>query len=264
MPPRPQARPRRGAASRSPGTRDRALVLRRYPYGETSLVVRVLTPGQGRVNLLAKGAYRPTSGYCGVLDYFDTLELTWRRRPGQDLGVLAAGELRERRRGLTADLERYRAGLAVLELAGLAAREGQPEVALFGLVEATLGHLAGGEVQPLLALTWFDLAFLAQEGLEPALEHCAVCGRREGERGERASFSALAGGRLCPTCADEARASGRRVEGLPLNVLRLARSLRNTPGELLPRTHAGPRALPPVAAFVRRFLEAHLETRLRR
>ena len=49
--------------------RDHAVLLRRHPYGESSLVVHVLTREHGRVALLAKGAYRPTSRYFGVLDF---------------------------------------------------------------------------------------------------------------------------------------------------------------------------------------------------
>ena len=43
-----------------------AIVLRRWPYSETSLVVRVLTPELGTVGLLAKGAYRLQSGLLGT------------------------------------------------------------------------------------------------------------------------------------------------------------------------------------------------------
>ena len=36
--------------------RDRALLLKRSVFGESSLVAHVLTPGAGRVELIAKGA----------------------------------------------------------------------------------------------------------------------------------------------------------------------------------------------------------------
>ena len=54
---------------------DAALVLRRFPYGESSLLVHLLTPGHGRISAIAKGAYRPSSGFWGVLDLFDTLRV---------------------------------------------------------------------------------------------------------------------------------------------------------------------------------------------
>ena len=76
---------------------DRALVLSRHAFGESSLVVHVLTPGSGRVNVLAKGAYRPTSRYFAVLDRFDTLELEWSAAPRQELATLRRGDVLVRR-----------------------------------------------------------------------------------------------------------------------------------------------------------------------
>ena len=58
-----------------PASEDNALLLRRFPYGESSLVVHALTRAHGRVALLARGAYRPKSAYCGVLDLFDKHDL---------------------------------------------------------------------------------------------------------------------------------------------------------------------------------------------
>ena len=55
-----------------PTVRDDALILRRFSFGETSLVVQVLTREHGRVHLIARGAYRPKSRYYAALDLFDT------------------------------------------------------------------------------------------------------------------------------------------------------------------------------------------------
>ena len=83
---------------------DRALVLRRFRYGESSLVLQVLTEGRGRVHLIARGAYRPGSRYYAVLDLFDTLELTWSHQPGRELQNLREGTLIDRRMGIVRDL----------------------------------------------------------------------------------------------------------------------------------------------------------------
>ena len=256
-----------GAASRSDG---RALVLRRFPYGESSLVVHVLTPSHGRLALLAKGAYRPRSGYCGVLDLFDTLDLRWRRQRLSDLGLLTGGAVTIRRRGITRDLGLYRAGLSVLELAGLGGREGEADRPLYELTEATLDVLAEGKTDPVVAVTAFDLRFLACMGLTPALTSCAACGRDLEERSSRRDrtarlvpFSRGAGGRLCPRCAEEARESGRHVEERPLGTLRIARSLMEVPSASLARIRIDPRVSEEVRRFTEGFLEYHLETRPR-
>jgi len=245
-------------------------VLRRFPYGESSLVVHVLTPSHGRLTLLAKGAYRPRSGYCGVLDLFDTLDLEWRRQRLSDIGLLTGGSVRIRRRGITKDLGRYRAGLSVLELAGLGGREGEADRPLYELAEETLDVLDEGRTDPELAVTAFDLRFLACMGLTPALTSCAACGRDLEERSSHGArttglvpFSRGAGGRLCPRCAEEARGSGRHVEKRPVGTLRIARSLMEVPAASLARIRIDPPVREEVRSFTEGFLEYHLETRPR-
>ncbi len=49
---------------------DEAIILHRYPYSETSLILQVFTRQQGRVSLLAKGVKRPHSLLAAVLHPF--------------------------------------------------------------------------------------------------------------------------------------------------------------------------------------------------
>lgn len=246
-------------ASGGARVRERALILRRFTYGETSLVVHALTCGQGKVHLLAKGAYRPRSRLGGVLDLFDTLELGWTPRPGQELQALEEADIVERRHRIAHSLPRFRAALSMLELAGLAAPERSACHELFELCSAGLDALRDG-ADDLRALVEFELAFLHNLGLAPALEACAACGApapvsSEPGAASRSEFSAASGGRLCAACAVRARETGARVGTLPLDVLDFAAALRRgraphaVPAELLERTHD----------FLARFLRHQLE-----
>lgn len=240
---------------------DEALLLRKVPYGESSLVVHALTPNHGRVHLVAKGAYRAKSGYCGVLDWFDTLRVTWTQRAGVELFALSAAEVRVRR-PLTGDLVRYRNAHYAVELARLAARTGMRERGLFELVTTTLDRLVT-EPGPHTVRLHFTLRYLRKLGLEPALAACASCGGDAppvDEAGERVAFSAGAGGRLCESCARDARASGRRVGTLPRRALEAASVLLETGA--LPSGMSRP-AKGELSDIVERFLEYHLETRPR-
>ena len=261
---------------------DTGIVLRRSPFGESSLVVQVLTRRHGRVHFLAKGAYRPTSGYAFVLDLFHTVSLEWSHSPQRELQLLRRGDL-ARRRSLSGRADVYRAALMVLELTELAARPAQSERALFELAERCLDELAELPVAPPgpppgppdsdprinRSLARFELGFLDCLGLFPALESCASCGDEappvastsgsRGSPGPRAHFSAGAGGRLCRPCAVEAKASGRRVGTLPTDVLEAAAALVARP-ESAP---ADAQLLVRVRDAVERFLNYHLEARPR-
>lgn len=247
-----------------PTLRDHVLVLRRFAFGETSLVIHALSRHHGRVHILAKGAYRPTSRYCGVLDLFDSLELEWTHTPGRELDLLRAGSIAARRHRIARSLPRYRAALTVLELAEIGAQAEQPAEELFALAERALDQLAFSTAAPAAALAAFELAFLHQLGLAPSLSRCAACGGLAppvaGDAAEpRAAFSASSGGRLCLACAESARAAGRRVGTLPARILALAERLARSSDAS--RVRATPADLERVRDVAARFLEYQLQGR---
>lgn len=257
-----------------PVARDRALLLKRFAFSESSLVVHVCTREHGRVHLLAKGAYRPTSRYFAVLDLLDTLELEWQHDPRRELSTLRAGSVEVLRRKIPSRGDLWTAAGTMLELADLASRPGHPDPELFDLFEGGLGELDSGASGAEAALAAFELGYLGVLGLAPALETCAACGgaappvlvgaeRRAVLVGAepRAAFSAGAGGRLCRRCADEARASGRRVGTLPVRTLEDARAFLGQgarAGDRLPADR-----IDRVRDFAGRFLDYHLEARPR-
>lgn len=240
---------------------DRALVLKRHPYSESSATVSVLTSRHGLVRLLARGLHRPRSRFFALLDFFDELELEWSPSKRSELAMLRTGSLVVRRRGITRDLSRYSAAGSLLELASLGSRPGQVEAALFEHLSRALDELNSSDGQPDDVRIRFQLGFLRHHGLFPALETCAACGGEAPATGRppgRVGFSAGAGGRLCVRCATEAHASGRRVGTLPLDVLVTAAKMDR--GEAC---DGSPSLLLRVRDFVERFLDYHLEARPR-
>lgn len=239
-----------------------ALLLRRFPFGESSLIVHVLTDEGRRLHLVARGAYRPKSRLFGALDFFDTLDLVWTERKG--LGEVRSADVAVRRRALTRDLVRYRAASAGLELAQQAAREESREPRLYQALTHLFDHLSDPARHPLLERLAFDLELLDTIGLAPALELCATCGAPAPpvEPG-RVAFSAAAGGRLCAKCAARERAGGVRVGTLPIEVLQGAALLSKTSAAKRKRLPPPPAPLQhALVDFIDRFLEYHLETRL--
>jgi DNA repair protein RecO (recombination protein O) len=243
---------------------DPALLLRRHPYGESSLVLQVLTPSRGRTSVLAKGAYRPSSGYFAVFDFFDTLELRWTAREGQDLGLVSGASLRTRRCSLSADLTRYRTALGLLELALATAREEHEERALFAWLEQWLDVLAAGRASPGTSAVAAGLSLLRANGLAPSFLSCAACGRRVPEQRRRILFSIPRGGSLCDPCAALERARAGDLESMSLNVARIAASLMDSTPGMLARTHLDANRTRPLIECVVRLLEYHLELPLRR
>jgi len=246
--------------------RDAALILRRTPFGESSLVIQALTKTHGRVHLMAKGAYRHTSNYYCVLDFFDELSLEWSMVRGRELGTLRRADINQRRRTLCQDPIRYRRGMEVLELCDLAAQSHDQSSKLFSLASQALDALEDESSDELAVLVVFELRFLQNLGLAPSLRRCASCGGNaptlqdnESTLNRRIAFSAGAGGRLCLDCARDARASGGRVGTLSEQLVENAAQLGNLGLEAA--TELSPKALADARNFTERFMDYHLETR---
>ncbi|MBL4771597.1 MAG: DNA repair protein RecO [Planctomycetes bacterium] len=241
-----------------------ALLLKRTPFGESSLVVRLLTPDHGRVDLVAKGAYRTTSRFFAVLDWFHTLQVSFRVK-AHGLAPLQGAEWLDRRKHMTSQRARYVAGLTILELCDVAAQPGSPEPRLFQLAIECLDHLNSGTLPADLELVIFEAHFLALLGVAPALIDCASCGGPAPPQAgsDRVTFSAGAGGRLCSKCAREARGSGRRVGTLPIQVLEAAHSIPSLGRDLLACELPDEDLVLRVRDLHGRYLDYHLESRLR-
>ncbi|QDV06304.1 DNA repair protein RecO [Planctomycetes bacterium Poly30] len=277
---------------------DSALLLKRTPYGESSLVVHVLSAKHGRVELIAKGAHRPKSRFSGVLDWFDTLGLDW--NPPREastsrtetarissLGTLRTGDVDVRRRWITGSLETYRAAHTAIELVEHCTRSGFVDGGIYSLLAGALDELnligralsdaaRASEAPDLsrlahlpLRLARFELRLLQVLGLEPSMRVCATCGDpapavpATGVPEPRAPFSPQAGGRLCPRHASEVHARGVRIGTLPVAVLEAAHELLHGGQEALARAKEpdGPEFGERVLDFASRFLDHQLQTR---
>lgn len=146
------------------------IVLATYATGDTSEVVRILSPERGRVSLIAKGSRGAKSKVAAALQPFAVVEAQAVVREGSDLGVLREATLVRAHPGLAADLERFALAALFLELiaectmADHAIPEGYA-LALDGLADlegaqrAALGTRGAG---------WLLVA-LREVGYEPAI-----------------------------------------------------------------------------------------------
>lgn len=149
--------------------RDRALLLRRIPYGDSSLVVHLLTEHHGTLSLMAKGARRLKSPFRPSLEPLYALTVAWRSgRTG--MGTLVDIERHE----LLLPMSGAESGLRLIAMASSLYREGDPHG--FAELYRGLKTLDGRpEESGLAAAVW---QMLADSGWVGDLEHCWGCGEQ--------------------------------------------------------------------------------------
>jgi DNA repair protein RecO (recombination protein O) len=176
-----------------------AVLLHAFPYGETSKIVRLLTPEHGIVSAIAKGARREKSRFGARLQPMSEGTAQIYLRHGRELQTLAEFDLQALHPALAADVRRYAAATAVAEIViRCAPAEGHAEI--HAMVRDALTRLETVPVTGLpataLRTLWSVVAIL---GFAPSLDTCARDGRPV--RGGAATFSVADGGVLCPRCA---------------------------------------------------------------
>src|SRR5690606_5862509 len=146
-----------------------------------------------------KGAMRPRSRFCGLLEPFTVGIATIYLKEGRELQTLGGFDLLRSGQSLGRDLPRFGGASLLAELiVRTAVEEHQP-----GLYDRLLRALARIDDAPterlesvLLAGAW---GLIADLGFAPVLDHCTACGRALGPA-EDGVFDYPAGGVRCTAC----------------------------------------------------------------
>jgi DNA repair protein RecO (recombination protein O) len=178
-----------------------AIVIRTVAFGETSSVVTIFTREFGKLRALAKGAWRPKSGFDAALDLLSICQVLVLRKSSGGLDLLTEARLDHRFR-VGRSMAAFHGGMEIAELLDALTADADPQPELFDVAEKTLLALSGYEgpdrsVRALLVHA--QLAMLRLVGHAPALGACAECRTRLEPQG-RFAFGMLDGGGLCQRC----------------------------------------------------------------
>jgi len=184
------------ATLKSPG-----LILRKIPFSETSLILKVYTRESGLVSLMAKGAKRPKSKFRGLLDFFNLNQFLYPEKSKAEILTLSdAGLIREFPR-LKSDPALQSLAHVFMELFLKYVQEPHKSRSHYELL---LEHFEGldethGTADFSLRLCDFLLGLSAVSGFSPQFSRCAQCGKAV--TGLRVRMDPDAGGPLCASCA---------------------------------------------------------------
>ena len=178
-----------------------AIVIRTVAFGETSSVVTIFTREFGKLRALAKGAWRPKSGFDAALDLLSICQVLVLRKSSGGLDLLTEARLDHRFR-VGRSMAAFHGGMEIAELLDALTADADLQPELFDVAEKTLLALSGYEgpdrsVRALLVHA--QLAMLRLVGHAPALGACAECRTRLEPQG-RFAFGMLDGGGLCQRC----------------------------------------------------------------
>lgn len=157
--------------------RDQGILLSSRRHGESSAIIEVFTPTQGRHAGVVRGG--TSRKIAPILQPGAQLDVMWRARLEDHIGAFSVEPVRSRAAVAMGD-RRALAGLnAVTSLVAFCLPEREPHVPLYQRTEALLDLLGQGDVWPLVYLQW-ELSLLEDLGYGLDLTRCAVTGATEG------------------------------------------------------------------------------------
>jgi len=195
--------------------RTEAIILKRRDMGEADRLLTLLTPRHGKLDVIAKGARKPTSQKTGHVELFTRADMLIHR--GREIGVAVQAEMIEPYLGLRDDLRRGAFANYTVELLDrFTAHAEEDYIDLFDLLDDTLKRLSEDD-DPRLAVRYYEMRMLDLLGFRPELLECVV--GRDPILPEDQYFSHVRGGAVCPTHAHQSQGAVR-VSMLALKLMR--------------------------------------------
>ena len=177
-----------------------AIVLRRYPFRETSITVSCLTDQFGKVKGLVKGLRAHPNRYRSAMEPLTVNRIVFYDTRTSQLHLISQCDLLAPLEGVQRDLETARLGALCATLVDAVAPLEEPQPATYQLLKQTLERLAIGAGDPTATRVHFVMRLLRLAGFHPQLVECAACGRAVQADGY---WSVRQGGLLCQRCLHE-------------------------------------------------------------
>jgi DNA repair protein RecO (recombination protein O) len=172
-----------------------AIVLRRVDVGEAHRLVEFLTPEQGLVTALARGARASRKRFAGTLELFATLGLQLQRRGQTQDYSLQAADVQTLRLGLRQDYDRLIRAACLSRCVQALAAPQQAAARLFMLLTKGLDACDRGQAADSALLYPY---FLKAAGLLPRAA-CVRCGATDRPLGLLSQEGCLGCRSCCPT-----------------------------------------------------------------
>lgn len=208
-----------------PILRTDAIVLKRFDFRETSLIVTFLTEEFGKVSGLLKGIRKDPRKFASMVEPFSHNEIIFYKSRHSTLHLVSQCDIKENFSPLRQDLSRVGTASVMMELADAVMPDEDKNTEVFDLTVQALAELAVNP-KPEKIGAIFKIKLLSLSGFKPHLDSCISCA---GQSLGQAKFSLRFGGLLCEHCSHKDAASRAILKGTIATILFIERNdFRNT------------------------------------
>jgi DNA repair protein RecO (recombination protein O) len=144
-------------------TTHEAIVLRRVDYKEADRIVTLITPGLGKISVLARAVRKPASKLAGGIEPLALNKITVRAGRGE-LFSLVSAEMQNSWNNIIKDFDRLQFAYFAIKKINQAAENLQEDI-LFAILKTTLANLDDAKINLNLISAWFHANFMQAMGV---------------------------------------------------------------------------------------------------
>ena len=152
-----------------------AIVLKTIPYGDTSVIARMFTEDQGKVTILAKGAWRPKNNAGALLEPMNHIHLQYYHKNSREIQVLKDGGFTQQFSNLRKELSKVIVGLTIVEMMDKSTQDNNPFPILYRLGWRVLEKLNDEKQNIWLVFVFFLYQLSLRLGFLPNIKKCSKC-----------------------------------------------------------------------------------------
>lgn len=172
------------------------IILKELRFKETSKILTILTPHQGKISAIARGAYRPKSQIVGTTQPFSYNRFVLFK--GKNFYYISQIDPIESYYSIRENMNRLLYGSYMLELVDSSILEGEENAKIFLLLKKGLKVLSNTEKDFAKFIAAYEMKFISFLGYKPLLDRCVVCGEKNIDD---PGFSIINGGITCSRCS---------------------------------------------------------------
>ena len=174
-----------------------AIVLKTIPYGDTSIIARLFTEEEGKISVIAKGAWRPKKTVGVLLEPMKHIHIQYYNKNSRDIQILKDVSLIHEFSTLRSQLDRIILGQVIIEILDKSTPNNNPLPILYRLVWRVLNKMNDLSLNYWQIFAFYLYQLSIRHGFMPNLTTCSQCSKSL----KCAAIDNRLGELICDNCA---------------------------------------------------------------
>jgi len=172
------------------------LVLNKWDFRETSLIVNFFSRDFGKMSGLLKGIRAEPDKFASTLEPFSYNDIVFYRKINSNLHLVSQCDIKDNFNAVRTTVPKIGVASFMMELVGALMAQEDKNEEVFDLALTCLRELQTSD-NPEKIMTIFKIKMLSLSGFKPHFDSCVACGDRINSHSK---FSFVLGGLLCARC----------------------------------------------------------------